>query len=136
MMSSTNAALLRRRCEGGRPEEDWGRWKRAFLRASAYVRGRLVRMVRPEWPYAAAREQILSDESGGCSGAEEVAGEARPSQGASPQANAERVRREADKGGAGRGVKTNKAGKGRKFPHPVMAITAGTSQGELTHTQN
>jgi hypothetical protein len=32
-------------------------------------------MVRPEWPYAAAREQILSDESGGCSGAEEVAGE-------------------------------------------------------------
>ena len=57
-------------------------------------------MVRPEWPYAAAREQILSDESGGCSGAEEVAGEARPSQGASPQANAERVRREADKGRA------------------------------------
>ena len=34
----------------------------------------------------------------------EVAGEARPSQGASPQANAERVCREADKGGAGRGV--------------------------------
>ena len=93
-------------------------------------------MVRPEWPYAAAREQILSDESGGCSGAGEVAGEARPSQRASPQANAERVRREADKGGAGRGVKTNKAGKGRKFPHPVMAITAGTSQGELIHTQN
>ena len=57
-------------------------------------------MVRPEWPYAAAREQILSDESGGCSGAGQVAGEARPSQGASPQANAERVRREADKGRA------------------------------------
>ena len=99
--------------------------RRAFLRASAYVRGRLVRMVRPEWAYAAAREQIFSDESGGCSGAEEVAGEARPSQGASPQANAERVRREADKGGAGRGPSTDKADKGRKFPHPVMAITAG-----------
>jgi len=57
-------------------------------------------MARPEWPYAAAREQILSDEGGGCSGASEVAGEARPSQRASPQANAERVRREADKGRA------------------------------------
>ena len=45
-------------------------------------------MVRPEWPYAAAREQILSDEGGGRSGAGEVAGEAR-GQGASPQANAD-----------------------------------------------
>ena len=34
------------------------------------------------------------------------------------------------------GASTNKAGKGRKSPHPVMAITAGTSQGELIHTQN
>jgi hypothetical protein len=32
----------------------------------------------PQWPYPVAREQILSDESGGCSGAGEVAGEARP----------------------------------------------------------
>src|SRR6185503_10244912 len=32
------------------------------------------RRVRPEWPYAAAREQILSDEGGGCSVASEVAG--------------------------------------------------------------
>jgi hypothetical protein len=46
-------------------------------------------MVRPEWSYAAAREQTLSDESGGRSGAEEVADEARHSQGESPQANAE-----------------------------------------------
>src|SRR4051812_35156091 len=38
-------------------------------------------MVRPEWAYAAAREQTLSDESGGRSGAEEVADEARHSQG-------------------------------------------------------
>ena len=56
---------------------------------------------------------------------EKVAGEARPGQGASPQANAERVRCEADTGGAGRGPSTDKAHKGRKFPHPVMAITAG-----------
>ena len=34
------------------------------------------------------REQTLSDESGGRSGAGEVAGEARAGQGASPQANA------------------------------------------------
>ena len=46
-------------------------------------------MVRHEWPYAAAREQILSDEGGGRSGAGEVAGEARAGQGASPQANAD-----------------------------------------------
>ena len=45
-------------------------------------------MVRPQWPYPAAREQTLSDESGGRSGAGEVAGEARAGQGASPQANA------------------------------------------------
>jgi hypothetical protein len=45
-------------------------------------------MVRPQWPYPAAREQTLSDESGGRSGAGEVAGEARTGQGASPQANA------------------------------------------------
>ena len=89
-----------------------------------------------EWYVLNGHTRRRASKSGGCSGAEEVAGEARPSQGASPQANAERVRREADKGGAGRGVKTNKAGKGRKFPHPVMAITAGTSQGELIHTQN
>src|SRR3954453_1119264 len=57
-------------------------------------------MVRPQRPYETAREQNLSDESGGCSGAGEVAGETRPSQKASPQANAERVRREADKGRA------------------------------------
>jgi hypothetical protein len=31
-------------------------------------------MVRHEWPYAAAREQTLSDEGGGRSGAGEVAG--------------------------------------------------------------
>ena len=43
---------------------------------------------RPQWPYPAAREQILSDQSGGRSGAGEVAGEARTGQGASPQANA------------------------------------------------
>ena len=42
----------------------------------------------PQWPYPAAREQILSDQSGGRSGAGEVAGEARAGQGASPQANA------------------------------------------------
>ena len=30
-------------------------------------------MVRPQWPYLAAREQTLSDESGGRSGAGEVA---------------------------------------------------------------
>src|SRR6185503_17742555 len=46
-------------------------------------------MVRPQWPYAAAREQILSDESGGCSGAGEVAGEARPGQSKSAQGSAE-----------------------------------------------
>ena len=45
-------------------------------------------MVRPQWPYPAAREQTLSDEGGGRSGAGEVAGEARAGQGASPQANA------------------------------------------------
>jgi len=46
------------------------------------------RRVRPEWPYAAAREQILSDEGGGCSVASEVAGEAPPSQRASPGSQA------------------------------------------------
>jgi hypothetical protein len=35
-----------------------------------------------------AREQILPDESGGCSAADEVAGEARPGHGESPQASA------------------------------------------------
>jgi hypothetical protein len=35
-------------------------------------------MVRPQWLYAAARERNFSDESGGCCGAEKVAGEARP----------------------------------------------------------
>jgi hypothetical protein len=58
-------------------------------------------MVRPEWPYAAAREQLLSDESGGRSRAGEVAGEARPGQGASPPANAERLSADA---GWGRGA--------------------------------
>ena len=52
-------------------------------------------MVRPQWPYAAAREQILSDESGGCSAADEVAGEARPGQGESPQASAGRFQNNA-----------------------------------------
>jgi hypothetical protein len=33
-------------------------------------------------------------------------------------------------------LSTDKADKGRKFRHPVMAITAGPSQGELIHTQN
>src|SRR3954471_20564066 len=54
-------------------------------------------MVRPQWAYAAAREQTLSDESGGRSGAEEVADEARHSQGESPQANAELAERRAVK---------------------------------------
>jgi hypothetical protein len=40
-------------------------------------------------PYEAAREQILSDESGGCSGAGEVAGAARSCQVKSAQASAE-----------------------------------------------
>src|SRR6476646_7831755 len=48
-------------------------------------------MVRPQWPYPAAREQTLSDEGGGRSGAGEVAGEARAGQGASPQANRART---------------------------------------------
>jgi hypothetical protein len=46
---------------------------------------------RPERAYAAAREQTLFDESGGRSGAGEAASEARFGQGASPQANAERL---------------------------------------------
>jgi hypothetical protein len=46
-------------------------------------------MVRPEWPYPAARKQLFSDSSSGCSGAEEIARQGRPSEGESPQANAE-----------------------------------------------
>jgi hypothetical protein len=38
-------------------------------------RGRLVRMVRPEWPYAAACKQILSDESDGRSEEGQIADE-------------------------------------------------------------
>jgi len=72
------------------PAQDQLQWRAhgesgTILRAAAYLRGRLVWMVRPQWPYPAAREQTLSDES---SGAGEVAGEARAGQGASPQANA------------------------------------------------
>jgi hypothetical protein len=56
-------------------------------------------MVRPQWPYEAAREQILSDESGGCSGAGEVAGQARPSQSESAQASTGRPIGETRAGG-------------------------------------
>ena len=46
-------------------------------------------MVRLEWPHPAARKQLFFDESSGCSGAEEIAGQNRFGEGESPQANAE-----------------------------------------------
>jgi hypothetical protein len=103
-------AQLRKVGTPGRPGRSWKRsisaaligGTDAVLRAAAYGRGRLVRMVRPQWPYPAARKQSLSDESGGYSRARKVAGEARPSEGQSAQASAEggradtRLRRPAD----------------------------------------
>ena len=37
-----------------------------------------------KWPYPAARKQLFSDSSSGCSGAGEVAGQGRPGEGESP----------------------------------------------------
>ena len=50
-------------------------------------------MVRPQWPYPAAREQTLSDESGGRSGAGEVAGESS----SWPRSKSSSERRDADR---------------------------------------
>src|SRR4051812_18513897 len=46
----------------GRLALRWVGGTEAFLRAAVYVRRWIVRMICPQWPYPAAREQNLSDE--------------------------------------------------------------------------